>query len=63
MGSFETTPADLQALLPSASTSPLPLRSYPRGTRYEIVSPTTDGRQAAVICRTKNTGKNSWLMR
>ena len=29
----------------------------PRGPRYEIVGPTTDGRQAAVICRTKNTGK------
>lgn len=29
----------------------------PRGTRYEIVGPTTDGRQLAVICRIKTTGK------
>ena len=29
----------------------------PRGTRYEIVGPATDGRKIAVICRIKNTGK------
>ena len=29
----------------------------PRGTRYEIVGPTTDGREIAIICRIKNTGK------
>jgi len=29
----------------------------PRGARYEVVGPTTDGREAAVICRTKETGK------
>jgi hypothetical protein len=29
----------------------------PRGTRYEIVGPTTDGRRVAVICRVKATGK------
>lgn len=29
----------------------------PRGTRYEIVGPATDGRQVAVICRVKITGK------
>ncbi len=29
----------------------------PRGIRYEIVGPTTDGRQVAVICRIKATGK------
>jgi hypothetical protein len=29
----------------------------PRGTRYEIVGPGTDGRQLAVICRIKTTGK------
>ena len=29
----------------------------PRGTRYEIVGPATDGRQLAVICRIKTTGK------
>ena len=29
----------------------------PRGTRYEIVGPATDGRQVAVICRMKATGK------
>jgi hypothetical protein len=29
----------------------------PRGTRYEIVGPTTDGRWAAVICRIKTTGE------
>ena len=28
-----------------------------RGTRYEIVGPATDGRQLAVICRIKTTGK------
>jgi len=29
----------------------------PRGTRYEIVGPAIDGRQVAVICRIKTTGK------
>ena len=29
----------------------------PRGARYEIVGPTTDEREAAVICRIKETGK------
>jgi hypothetical protein len=29
----------------------------PRGARYEIVGTTTDEREAAVICRTKETGK------
>ena len=29
----------------------------PRGIRYEVVGPTTDGRQAAIICRVKTTGK------
>ncbi len=29
----------------------------PRGTRYEIIGPTTNGRQVAVICRIKATGK------
>jgi hypothetical protein len=29
----------------------------PRGTRYEIVGPATDGRKIAVICRIKSTGK------
>ena len=29
----------------------------PRGTRYEIVGPTADGREIAIICRIKNTGK------
>jgi len=29
----------------------------PRGKRYEIVGPGTDGRQIAVICRIKATGK------
>ena len=29
----------------------------PRGTRYEIVGPATDGRKIAAICRIKNTGK------
>jgi len=29
----------------------------PRGTRYEIVGPAIDGRQVAVICRIKATGK------
>ena len=29
----------------------------PRGTRYEIVGPVIDGRQVAVICRIKPTGK------
>lgn len=29
----------------------------PRGTRYEIVGPATDGRLVAVVCRIKNTGK------
>jgi hypothetical protein len=29
----------------------------PRGIRFEVVGPATDGRQAAVICRIKATGK------
>lgn len=29
----------------------------PRGTRYEVVGPSTDGRQIAVVCRIKSTGK------
>jgi len=29
----------------------------PRGTRYEVVGPATDGREIAVICRIKSTGK------
>ena len=29
----------------------------PRGTRYEIVGPATNGRKIAVICRIKSTGK------
>lgn len=29
----------------------------PRGARYEIEGPATDGRQVAVICRIKATGK------
>lgn len=29
----------------------------PRGARYEIVGATTDEREAAVICRIKETGK------
>lgn len=28
----------------------------PRGTRYEVVGPTTDGRNIGVICRIKRTG-------
>lgn len=28
-----------------------------RGARYEVVEPATDGRQVAVICRIKETGK------
>jgi hypothetical protein len=29
----------------------------PRGARYEVVGPATDGRQIATICRIKETGK------
>ncbi|MGH7230811.1 MAG: DUF4258 domain-containing protein, partial [Nitrospiraceae bacterium] len=29
----------------------------PRGSRYEVVGPTRDDRQVAVICRIKETGK------
>ena len=29
----------------------------PRGTRYEVVGSATDGREIAIICRIKNTGK------
>ena len=29
----------------------------PRGTRYEVVGPARDGREIAVICRIKSTGK------
>lgn len=29
----------------------------PRGTRYEVVGPATDGREIAIICRIKSTGK------
>ena len=33
----------------------------PRGTRYEIVGPATDGRQVAIVCRIKATGKLLFL--
>jgi hypothetical protein len=29
----------------------------PRGSRYEIVGPATDGRSVAIVCRIKATGK------
>lgn len=29
----------------------------PRGTRYEVVGKSTDGREIGVICRIKSTGK------
>lgn len=29
----------------------------PRGARYEIIGPVTDGREIAIICRIKSTGK------
>lgn len=29
----------------------------PKGTRYEIIGSATDGREIAIICRIKNTGK------
>ena len=29
----------------------------PRGVRYEVVGPTIDGRQVAIMCRIKTTGK------
>ncbi len=29
----------------------------PRGTRYEIIGPAIDGREIAIICRIKSTGK------
>ncbi len=29
----------------------------PRGIRYEILGPATDGREIAIICRIKSTGK------
>ncbi|MBM3860273.1 MAG: DUF4258 domain-containing protein [Verrucomicrobia bacterium] len=32
-------------------------RRDPRGTRYEIVGPSGDGRPIAVVCRIKSTGK------
>ncbi|MEW6615396.1 MAG: DUF4258 domain-containing protein [Thermodesulfobacteriota bacterium] len=29
----------------------------PRGTRYEVIGPAIDGREIAIICRIKSTGK------
>jgi len=29
----------------------------PRGARYEVVGPSMDGRQVAIICRMKSTGR------
>jgi hypothetical protein len=29
----------------------------PRGTRYEVIGPASDGRKIAIICRIKSTGK------
>lgn len=29
----------------------------PRGTRYEVIGSAVDGREIAIICRIKNTGK------
>lgn len=33
------------------------LTGDPRGTRYEVIGQSRDGRQVAVICRFKTTGK------
>ena len=33
------------------------LKRDPRGTRYEVVGPTTNGREIGIICRIKSTGK------
>lgn len=48
--------ADIEFAIASGQVS----RSFtddPRGTRYEIIGPATDGRKIAVICRIKETGK------
>ena len=29
----------------------------PRGSRYEVIGPTTGGREIGIICRMKSTGK------
>lgn len=29
----------------------------PRGSRYEVIGPTTGGREIGIICRIKSTGK------
>jgi len=29
----------------------------PRGTRYEVIGPVTDGREIGIMCRIKSTGK------
>lgn len=38
-------------------TEPRAQQRDPRGTRYQIVGPATDGRLVAVICRIKSNGK------
>ena len=48
--------ADIEAVIATGRI----LRKFtrdPRGTRYEVVGRTIDGRQVAVICRFKNNGK------
>ncbi len=46
-----------QVLLTGAITRRL--TRDPRGTRYEVMGDTTDGRQAAVVCRFLASG---WLL-
>ncbi len=48
--------ADIEAVIDGGRISRRFTRD-PRGTRYELTGPTTDGRRAAVICRIKETGK------
>jgi hypothetical protein len=56
MANDELTVADIEMVIAKGRIRRRFTRD-PRGTRYEIVGPATDGRQVALICQIKTTGK------
>jgi hypothetical protein len=56
MADDNLTFADIETALANGKISRKFTRD-PRGTRYEVVGPAIDGREIAIICRVKSTGK------
>ncbi|MGH9839821.1 MAG: DUF4258 domain-containing protein [Blastocatellia bacterium] len=56
MANDELIFADIEAVMDNGNIDRV-FTGDPRGTRYEIVGSTMDGRTVAVICRIKETGK------